>query len=190
MREILQIRPAAVDDKSAITDLIDEAAGWLGTKGLDQWATPWPNKEARDDRIHRGIRLGRTWMAEDNGELVGTITYGPSGNRKLWTAQERRAGAVYVSRLIVRRDCEHRGIGSAMIDWAGQRGIDEWKATLIRVDVWTSNSALHDYYVGQGFERLRICDFKDPWEYPSAALFQKPTSKVDAVAATCFKEMS
>jgi hypothetical protein len=43
MRDILPIRPAVMDDMETIIGMIAEAAAWLGIKGTDQWASPWPS---------------------------------------------------------------------------------------------------------------------------------------------------
>lgn len=188
MNDILQIRPAVADDIRKIIGLIDEAADWLDTRGTDQWARPWPDRTARDERIHRGIEDGRTWMVEDDGELVGTITCGSSGNKDLWTDAEQEEPALYISRLIVSRKRAGRGIGANLIHWAG--GTRDQSAKWIRVDVWTTNLDLHKYYKKQGFTYLRTCPFKDQWEYPSAALFQKSAAEADLVAAGNFKEVS
>ena len=58
-----------------IIGMISQAAAWLGGKGIDQWATPWPSETARDARVLWGIRSGKTWIAEDGQEPVATITY-------------------------------------------------------------------------------------------------------------------
>ncbi len=185
-----RVRRATPADMTAILDLINWSAKWLREyKNTDQWARPWPSESARDARVKRGIRDGRTWMVEDRqGALVGTVTYREKGNPKLWTRGELREPAVYVSRLIVAR--EHAGdhLGSAMLDWAGQRGRQQWGAASTRVDVWTTNYGLHAYYLKNGFSHLRTLDFNDSWEYPSAALFQKPTAAIDEASAARFEE--
>jgi len=191
MTDTYQIRPAVPGDMTAILGLIKTAAQWLQeSKGTDQWARPWPNQAARDDRVAQGIEHGLTWMVEDNGSLAGTVTCREQGTGILWTAEELRDPAVYVSRLIVSRSYAGRGIGAALIDWAGLRGIQERDANWIRVDVWTKNWALHDYYKSQGFMHLRTCPFDDDWEYPSAALFQKSVADIEAAAAGWFKQVS
>jgi ribosomal protein S18 acetylase RimI-like enzyme len=191
MTATYRIRPAAAEDMTAIVGLIGEAARWLQeTKETDQWATPWPNKNDRDGRIAQGIERGLTWMVEDNGTLAGTVTCREQGSETLWTPEELREPAVYVSRLIVTRGHAHRGIGAALIDWAGQHGIAGWGARWIRVDVWTTNDGLHRYYKGQGFTHLRTLEFENAWTYPSGALFQKPTADINRVAAGRFREVS
>jgi ribosomal protein S18 acetylase RimI-like enzyme len=191
MTDTYRIRPAVPADMDAILGLIKEAAKWLQeTKGTDQWARPWPNQDARDDRVAQGIEHGLTWIVEDDASLAGTVTCREQGTDILWTAGELLDPAVYVSRLIVSRDHAGRGIGAALIDWAGQRGMQGWDANWIRIDVWTKNWALHDYYKSQGFNHLRTCPFDDEWDYPSAALFQKPAADIDRAAAGRFKEVS
>lgn len=190
MADNLSIRLAAMDDMNTISSLIDQAAAWLTTKDTDQWAAPWPTPDARDARVTRNIRGGSTWIAEYRGEPIATITYRETGNQKLWTPEERLTPAVYLSRLIVNRKHAGDHIGEALIDWAGCRALQAWKAQLIRIDVWTTNFALHDYYTKRGFRFLRICETAGPLIYPSAALFEKPTAEVNEAAAARFTEMA
>jgi ribosomal protein S18 acetylase RimI-like enzyme len=197
---IFHIRPARISDMDAIIGLIDEAAGWLkADKGTDQWQRPWPNQTARDQRIYRGIKSGRTWIVEDWTEpvdsprrLVATVSCGRGGNKMLWTLRERNEPAVYISRLIVSRAHKGREVGAALINWASRRGIKEWHAKYIRLDVWTTNLDLQAYYKTQKFDHIRTCDFDNPWDYPSAALFQRKAAdfdEKDAKDAKLFREV-
>lgn len=188
MRDILQVRCAATDDLPVILRMIDEAADWLRNKETDQWSRPWPNEQIRDERVLRGLRSSSTWVAEKHGRPVAAITYRSCGNRTLWTESEQSEPAVYVARLIVARAVAGLGIGAAMIDWAAGRGVQDWSAQWVRIDVWTTNVALHNYYEKRGFRFCRIGPF-DKEAYPSAALFQKPVSEVDADAAARFTEV-
>ena len=189
MTGIYQIRHAVADGMPAILGLIDEAAAWLQhDKNTNQWARPWPDERARDARVAQGIKDGLTWIVEDRGAFAGTITCRERGSDRLWTHAELSDPAVYVSRLIVRRAQAGMGLGSTLIDWAGQRGQLAWGANWIRIDVWTTNAAVHHYYKGKGFMHIRTGDFEHEWDYPSAALFQKPTADIDAAAAARFTE--
>jgi GNAT superfamily N-acetyltransferase len=179
------IRRGTAGDLDTIVGMIDEAAGWLRGKGTDQWAQPWPDRAARDGRVRRGLRNGNTWIAEVGGQAIGTITYRPHGNHMLWAPKERREHAVYVSRLIVARNVAGDGIGAALIDWAAAQAVRDWNAQWIRIDVWTTNVALHNYYEKRGFRYLRIAS-SEAKRYPSAVLFQKPTSEIDLEAARRF----
>lgn len=185
MTDNLRIRRGTTGDADTIIGMIDEAADWLRSKGTDQWAKPWPNRSARDGRVRRGLRNGHTWIVEAAGRPIATITYRPHGNRKLWTQKEDQTPAVYVSRLIVTRSAAGFGVGAAMIDWAAARAVHDWKAQWIRIDVWTTNVVLHNYYEKRGFRSLGIAQCRAA-DYPSAALFQKPTSGIDLAAAQKF----
>jgi GNAT superfamily N-acetyltransferase len=199
MSEILQVRRGAADDFELILAMIDEAATWLRDKQTDQWAQPWPSRTSRDERVRRGLRDGGTWIVEENGAPIATITYRPTGNLRLWTRRERRQPSVYVSRLIVCRSHAGLGIGEAIVNWAGLRALRDWGGQWIRIDVWTTNAALHNYYEKRGFHFRRVAEVKEipnrngrhggPDRWPSAALFQKPTDEVDATAAQRFEEV-
>jgi GNAT superfamily N-acetyltransferase len=188
MKDIFPIRRATVDDVATIIGMIDEAAAWLATKDTDQWAKPWPSKTARDARVRRGILSLDTWIAEDHGKPMATITYRKFGNQNLWTPAELRDSAVYACRLIVRRRWAGDGIGAALIDWAGYRALQTWRAQWIRIDVWTGNLPLQAYYEKLGFAPVRICPDDESGSSPSGALFQKPTAEVNEVAATRFTQ--
>lgn len=186
MKDSLRVRRGGTDDMDTILNLIDEAGGWLRGKDIDQWAKPWQTRAARDTRVRRGLRNGDTWIVETGGQPIATITYRKQGNSALWTAQEQNEPAVYVSRLIVTRRAAGLSIGSALVDWAGERSVDEWNAQWIRIDVWTTNIALHNYYEKRGFRFCRIASCKAE-DYPSAALFQKSTSEINLAAADSFE---
>ena len=175
MTRDLRIRHAIEDDSDAIIWLIDEASDWLSLKGTDQWARPWPNRKARDERVHRGLCAGRTWIVEDPDGVVATVTCRRNGDRQLWSDREQAEPALYMSRLIVSRRAAGEEIGSQLIDWVGHRAFHEWTANWIRIDVWTTNHALHAYYINRGFTLSRF--YHDP-DYPSGALFQKATSDI------------
>jgi hypothetical protein len=81
-----------------------------------------------------------------------------------------------VHRLITARDYGGLGLGAELIDWAGLRGSHLYEAKWVRIDVWTTNIALHKYYVGTGFEPCGM--YNDP-RYPSGALFQKPVTAIE-----------
>jgi GNAT superfamily N-acetyltransferase len=172
---MLRIRRASNDDRKLILYTIEEAADWLRTKDTDQWAKPWPSEPERNARVERGLLEGRTWIVEEDGIFAATITCRPHANNELWTGRERQDSAVYVSRLVVSRDHAGQGIGAELVNWAGWLAAQQFGARWIRIDVWTTNIALHNYYRRNGFLFVR---FSDKVGYPSTALFQKPTASI------------
>ena len=93
--------------------------------------------------------------------------------------------AVFVHRLITARKYAGRGLGAELIDWAGLRGQRLYGARWIRIDVWSTNQGLHDYYMKRGFQPCGFC--ADP-AYPSGALFQKPVSAIERPGIPQFVE--
>ena len=100
---MFSVRLATPDDLEVLLGLIDDAADWLRAKNTSQWAKPWPNRLERDLRVVRGLMACRTWLVEDDGIPVATVTYRPDGNHDLWTKDEREEPAVYMSRLVINR---------------------------------------------------------------------------------------
>jgi GNAT superfamily N-acetyltransferase len=175
---MLRIRPARTSDLRLILCFIDEAADRLRAKGTDQWSSPWPSEEERDARVERDLAAGRTWIVEDDGIPMATITCRPDANPEFWTKSEQSDLAVYVSRLVVSRRYAGQGIGAELLAWAGRWAGRQYGAKWIRMDAWTTNIALHSYCERLGFWFVRFGDTTNP----SAALFQKPTAGISSAS--------
>ena len=180
----LVLRWAGADDFEAVLGLVTEASQWLRTKDTDQWAEPWPDANGRKRRITRAIGAGRIWIAWDGNRPAATLTASPN-DHMIWPAGNGREPAVYVRRLTVSRRYAGRGLGGQLLDWAGIRASREYGALWIRVDVWTTNIGLHDYYRRQGFE---YCGLSPVPGYPSAALFQRATDQLRSTGERLFRE--
>jgi GNAT superfamily N-acetyltransferase len=171
-------------DLAVILQLIQEAAGWLQAKKIDQWAKPWPNRADRDSRIQAGLRQGKSWICWDDGTPAATITADPDED-PYWSEEGGTEPAVYVHRLVVSRQYAGSGLGGALFDWAGRTARREHGARWIRVSAWTTNHRLHAYYRGQGFSQ---CGFHPDDGYPFAARFQKPTARISPVDSGLFRQ--
>ena len=159
--------------------LYAESAIWLGrNKQTDQWSTPWPDPGRHRQHMQDDLLKGRTWLVWDRATVAGTVTLDTrepltTSGRPVWPARQRYETAVYVRRVIVRRRYAGRAIGAALLDWAAETAMRNHGATLIRVNVWTTNSRLHAYYKRQRFMR---CLGRDPAEligYPAQVLFER-----------------
>ncbi|HEX6500175.1 MAG TPA: GNAT family N-acetyltransferase [Micromonosporaceae bacterium] len=163
----MNIEPATLDDLPVIIAMREEASQWLAERGIDQWREPWPNAEAQAERIAASIKAGETWMVRGDGAIAATVALDEYADPKLWTLAEQHEPALYLHRLIVRRPWS--GLGGRILDWACSRAhalCKEW----VRIDVWTHNKSLHEYYMRHGFHHVRTLDLAD---YPSGALFQR-----------------
>ncbi|HEV2639324.1 MAG TPA: GNAT family N-acetyltransferase [Actinocrinis sp.] len=168
------VRLAVLGDLPQIISLIDSAASWLRTKATDQWAAPWPSPEAREARIQAAIANKITWVMTDGPDLVATVSFDHGGDPKLWQGLELGEPAVYLHRLVINRRHEGLGIGAEILEWAIADADEksDYQMKWARIDVWTTNTKLHEYYRKLGFEDVR-CEPEDNPGYPSCALFQK-----------------
>lgn len=176
----IEIGRAKIEDLDVIVGLIEEAKAWLRTKGTDQWSSDWLDQDGRGRgaRVENSIKEEATWLvwfvSPHRKIPMATVTIETKANPDVWTDPAvAGAPAAYLSRLITGRRFSGLGIGAALIEWACAYVAREYRAKLIRIDVWTDNYELHEYYRKQGFESCGECPNV---LYPSRALFQKPTS--------------
>ena len=171
--------PATTEDLGEVCRLFRETARWLRrTKHTDQWSRPWPNRDQHRERMRNDLLDGKTWLVWDDATVAGTVTLDTeepraADGKPVWPAHNRHGLAVYVRRVIVRRRYAHLGIGAALLDWAAEAAKRDHGATRIRVDVWTTNRALHTYYEQLNFTRCPPPDPGDRIDYPSQALFER-----------------
>ena len=170
-----------VTDKDAILEMIEEAKQWLPTIGTDQWSTDWKDDEGsgRSERVEHSLKDGTTWLIFvpfRGGELaIATVTIEYNINSKVWSGVH--AGSLrcaYLSRLVTTRDFAGLNIGAAVIDWACEYANEAFGAKRMRIDVWTTNHRLHDYYQKLGF---RPRGYLDDRNYPSCARFDRRTGQ-------------
>ncbi|HWM96942.1 MAG TPA: GNAT family N-acetyltransferase [Streptosporangiaceae bacterium] len=188
-RPPMHIARATAGHLNIVLGLIEEAATWLRFKGVDQWRQPWPDETARDARVLKGLESGKTWIVWHGDTPAATITTARQHNPKVWSAPfctcDLRQPAVYAHRLITARSYAGWGLGAELIDWAGLRAGREYGAQWVRIDVWTTNISLHDYYKKRGFQPCGGCDDD---AYPSGALFQKPVAEIKSRPSPLFTE--
>jgi len=189
MTSILRIARAAdtPEHMRAILGLREEARAWLSLKGTDQWQKPWPSRRRQDARIRQGLKNGATWIVWAADRAVATISTATKPKSRVWrdAACDLSAPAVYAHRLIVTRGFAGWGLGAQLIDWAGLRGYRDYGAEWIRIDVWSSNHALHEYYTKRGFQPCGECPDA---RYPSGMLFQKSVLEITEPASPLFTE--
>jgi hypothetical protein len=182
--EPLHMRRAKPADFQLIEQMINDAKERLKELGTDQWSDDWPDKfgRRRMDRVRSSIEQRKTWLAEfrvpfDAGIMMipaATVTIERKGSTVVWKEHELKMyPAVYLSRLVVAKGFFSYDIGSSIIDWAGRRGLKQRNAKSIRIDVWTKNLALHNYYLKRGFQE---CGKVTDKNYPAGQRLERLTS--------------
>jgi GNAT superfamily N-acetyltransferase len=155
------------DDIVEVATMWNRSAAWLRSRGLDQWQYPvkWEN-------IRSTVADGTCWLVyRADGKAIGTITV-ESAADPYWLPSDNPDDALYVHRMVVDDGARGSELGAALLDWAACRARKAGKAWL-RLDVWKSNPALHQYYIDRGFSLVRIDD--NPSD-PSGACFQRSAS--------------
>jgi ribosomal protein S18 acetylase RimI-like enzyme len=99
---------------------------------------------------------------------VATMTLGEAASAR-WVPADDPASALYLGHFAVDRRCAGLGVGAWLIREAAEEAARLGKRSL-RLDAWTTNARLHDYYRRQGFRLVRIADG------PSGALFERAVS--------------
>jgi GNAT superfamily N-acetyltransferase len=155
--DVLHLRRAAAADIDTLLEWRVRSAAYLRERyGTDQWSTPYPR-----ERLEAWAAKGAMWMAalEPAGDPVATITMDSVPEPGLWHEREQLVDARYLSKLNVCPDPRYRnrGIGERMMRWCIDRAAAQG-AAVMRIDVWTSNTALHRYYERFGFEYVRTVE--------------------------------
>ncbi|MFB9464451.1 GNAT family N-acetyltransferase [Streptomyces cinereospinus] len=161
------IVPAEEADLPRLIKFRTDASMWLRTLGTDQWAKPFPA-----DRLLGSIRRGEVFMIREQpyADAAATITLDREADTRLWTPEEIAEPALYVHKLAVDRAYAGTGLGSALLDWAGEQAVQQG-AKWLRLDAWSTNRRLQAYYLEHGFTHIRTAD--DP-EVVSGWAAQRP----------------
>lgn len=188
------MRRATPGNLGDVCRLFEEAVDWLRrNKNTDQWETPWPDRPSWIRRTRQDLREGKAWLVWDETAAIATITLDTKEpvdihDRPVWPAHRRHDLALYVRRVIVSRRHAGLGLGAGLLDWASDVAMRDYGASLIRIDVWTTNLELHDYYIGQRFTPLEDGQSWKPGDYPSRALFERAADRAGSDYTELFTE--
>lgn len=98
------------DSIPAITRLLHEAYAPLAAMGLRYTATH-QNDEVTRSRLSRGI----PWVAEQDGEIVATVTLYPTSSGSGSCRWYQKPGVFSFGQFAVRPDLQRHGLGARMI---------------------------------------------------------------------------
>lgn len=138
------IRQATTRDTETVSSILSEAAQWLIQSGTPMWK----GDELAPDRIADDVTNGLFYVAECDGEIVGTIKFQLEDT--LFWPDVSQAESAYVHRLAVRRRFAGGVVSSAMMGWAVERARDLGRRYL-RLDCEASRTRLRKVYEQFGF---------------------------------------
>ena len=134
---------AETSDLDTVLSILEEAACWLASRGIDQWRPGTFSRERIADRIGRG----EVYLAALGGRAIGNVVLQWS-DEETWGDVRDDAG--YVHGLAIRREVAGRGLGRDLLRWAEDRAATAGKQYL-RLDCAAKNRALNAYYTRAGF---------------------------------------
>jgi GNAT superfamily N-acetyltransferase len=137
--EDVHFRRATASSTNEVLGVLDEAAGWLAERGIEQWPSRFEATWVED-----AISRGETWLISVADKTAGTVTLDWSD--PLWAGIGGTAG--YLHRMAVRRWAA--GLGSVVLAWAAEAARAQGVSAL-RLDCVSSNSQLRSYYEEHGF---------------------------------------
>jgi hypothetical protein len=164
---MLSVRPATAADLAAVHEILHDVADWLHEQGYDQW--PHDSASLGPERLAAQISHNEMHLVLDGVRLVGTIAVSAHGDSDFWTPRELAEPAVYISKAAIVRQRAGESLGAVVLRWVVDQA-NMQGARWARLDAWRTNTALHAYYTGQGWDYLRTVAVAGR---NSGALFQK-----------------
>ena len=173
------IRRATCDDLADVLQLLNGAAAWLRSRGLDQWPHGFSA-----ERMRPLVERDEVFLVHEGHRPTATVTVSPDGDPDFWTPTELAEPAHYIAKLATDRDHAGNGLGALLLRWvvdhAALHGM-RW----VRLDAWRTNADLHEFYRKSGWTHLRTTSLP---HRKSGALFQRPALE-DITARNAFKEL-
>ena len=141
--EHLVVRQAHPADLDTVVSMLEEAARWMVSHGIEGWT---PDGFSRE-RIAVLIEGGEMYLAVLDGGPAGTFALQWS-DRETWGDVPDDAG--YVHGLAIRREFASTGLGREVLGRAEQM-VSLAKREYLRLDCVADNEALNEYYRRAGF---------------------------------------
>jgi len=142
----ITIEQAQPSDLDTVLDILEEAADWLSSRGIDQWQ-PGVFLRIRRQSIADQVSRGEVYLAKQDGQTVGTLTL-QWADKMFWGNVPDDAG--YIHRLAIRRAYAGMELGRHFLQWAEGKVASAGRDYL-RLDCMAENQALGQYYEQAGF---------------------------------------
>jgi ribosomal protein S18 acetylase RimI-like enzyme len=160
-------RRAAREDLEVLYAIMLDAARWLASRRIDQWA--WVQKPNGVRFLRERLANTEVYLAYVNDEPAATVSL--QWQDEIWGERGRDDTAGYMHGLAVKRSASGRGMGNALIDFASGIVLTNGRK-MLRLDCMTENPTLRSYYTRAGF--IEVGEHRSDKTGFHSALFERP----------------
>lgn len=129
-----------------VAQILNEARAYKESRGDLSWGL----EEFTIDEVQPCVQSGKTYLARQNGEFVGTAVFTWSDVRIWGREHGRDESAGYLHRLAIKDGFRGQGIGEQIIGWAEDQ-VREADRDYLRLDCSSGNKRLRAFYESLGF---------------------------------------
>ncbi len=159
------VRRAYITEIETIAAILDDAACWLQSRGINQWHYPFPRTE-----IEQRFTNGAIYVAFSADQPVGTFALLPS-DPAIWG--DATDDALYLHGLAIRRTGAGHGLGYVLLRHAESIAATQGNR-LLRLDCWAGNDTLRHFYERAGFRECGVTEEKIGSNVWHCRRFEKP----------------
>ncbi|MCG5220196.1 GNAT family N-acetyltransferase [Streptosporangium sp. KLBMP 9127] len=154
-----ELRPATVDDVSALLTLMDSVHAWLIARGRpEQWGTvPFSRIPGFPDRIAGWTRQGVITVAERDGRCIGMLAAAPMVPPRV-PAGTVPEGSMFIHTVLTDRGPDGQDVGTALLEEA-ERLAQAHSAPALALDHWADSPELGRVYDEHGY--VKITEYTD-----------------------------
>lgn len=145
MTAIPQIRLATTDDFQPLLAIREEVAIDLLERGI-----PSNPNALRWHHLEEWTSAGVLWVAEVDGEVIGSIAVWPYDPTGYWSRADL---ASYLRDLMVHPRFRHEGYGAVILGWAERFSAGRGRSR-VRLDCDATNERLCRYYKEAGYRHV------------------------------------
>ena len=142
----MRITECAAEDINTIFDLYDKASEFQKTKSEKFW------QKFDESLIKTEIRENRLWKILEEDEIACIFSIAHS-DPLIW-GEKAGERSLYIHRIVTNPLFRGLGYVKKIIEWA-QEFSRKFGKKFIRIDTWSDNQKLIDYYQNCGFNFIR-----------------------------------
>ncbi|MBQ9162212.1 MAG: GNAT family N-acetyltransferase [Clostridia bacterium] len=154
----MEIRKATIAELCALMDIFDEARGTIRALEINQWQNGYPSESV----VLEDIALGRSYVVDVDGEVVGTFvlvddgepTYGKIYDGH-WKTGDENQNYIAMHRVAVAVKKRGGGISTAMVGYAESHA-RRLGCESLRIDTHDGNVVMRRMLEKHGFEYCGI----------------------------------